>query len=458
MPETRVAIPNHWTPRDYQRPLWDALCAGKDRALAIWHRRSGKDDVSLHWTARSAMTRPGTYWYMLPKQEQARKAIWDATVRHPDGSGKTIRRVDWAFPEAIRSRDRGATRDDMMRIRFVNDATWQVVGSDSYNNLVGSNPIGVVFSEWPLSDPQAWAFIRPILRENGGWAIFNGTPRGQNHAHRMFLDYQSDDEWFVQRLTAIETGVFTPNDLDKERQEFRTDYGLEAGDALFRQEYECSFEAPVLGAYYARELNEIDGAGGITKVPYDPSGGPVHVSFDLGVGDQTALWFVQQVGREVHVLDYYAAMGVGMEHYLAEIQRRYRMDQLGDLILPHDAKHREKLSGHSVQDFFTDRRFNVMVVPAPTNGDALMQEINAVRRFLPRCVFDRERTGEGLDALRSYRAEYDALKRAIAGRPVHDWASHGADSFRTLVMGWEKAARPVGTAAPRVRRRLGVQV
>ena len=454
MSELRIPIPNNWEPRDYQKPLWRALNSGTKRALAIWHRRSGKDDVSLHWTAQSAMIQPGTYWYMLPKMEQARKAIWDATVRHPTQPGQSIRRIDWAFPKVLREHE----REDMMRLRLINGAVWQVVGSDNFNNLVGSNPIGVVFSEWPLSNPEAWAFIRPILRENGGWAIFNGTPRGQNHAHRMFIDYQTDDDWFVQRLTAHDTPVFSPNDLDKERDEFRTDYGIEAGDALYRQEYECSFEAPVLGAYYVRELNDLDGAGGITKVPYDPSGGPVHVSFDLGVGDQTALWFAQQVGREVRILDYYASMGVGMEHYLAEIQSRYRMDQLGELILPHDAKHREKLSGHSVQDFFTDRRFNVMVVPAPTNGDALMQEINAVRRFLPRCVFDKEKTGEGIGALRSYRAEYDKLKHAIAGRPVHDWASHGADSFRTLVMGWERAARPVGTVAPRVRRRLGVQV
>lgn len=457
MSETRIKIPSRWQPRDYQLPLWRALAGGKKRALAIWHRRSGKDDVSLHWTARSIFERPGTYWYMLPKMEQARKAIWDATVRHPDGLG-AIRRIDWAFPKDLRHPGRGHTRDDLMRLRFANDATWQVVGSDNYDNLVGSNPIGVVFSEWPLSDPQAWAFIRPILKENGGWAIFNGTPRGQNHAHRMYLDYQGDDDWFVERLTWRDTGVFGPNDIDKEREEFVTDYGLEAGQALFRQEYECSFEAPVLGAYYAREIGELEGRGAICPVPYDPSGGPVTVSFDLGTFDQTALWFVQRVGMEVRVLDYYASFGVGLEHYLEQILNRFKRHQLGQLILPHDGANMQVVAGRSAVSFFLDNGLDAIAIQAPKDDLAKQMEINAVRRFLPMCVFDKEKTAEGLNALRSYRSEYDALKRSIVGKPVHDWASHGADSFRTLVMGWEKATRPVSASRPFKKRRLGVQV
>jgi phage terminase large subunit len=150
-------------------PAWEQLEAGKKRLALAWHRRAGKDDVCLHWAATCAMTRVGGYWHMLPQHNQARKAIWDAI--NP-GTGR--RRIDDAFPLALRD----STREQDMFIRFKNGSTWQVVGSDNYNALVGSPPVGVVFSEYALSDPSSWAFIRPILAENGGWALFISTPRG----------------------------------------------------------------------------------------------------------------------------------------------------------------------------------------------------------------------------------------------------------------------------------------
>jgi phage terminase large subunit len=309
-----------------------------------------------------------------------------------------------------------------------------------------------------MSDPRAWAFTRPILAENGGWAIFNGTPRGKNHAAQMFKEYADDPEWFTQRLTAHDTNVFSGEQLNQERRDYRKDYGIAVGDALYRQEYLCSFEAPVLGAYYAEWLDKAEDDGRICSVPYDPAGGPVHVSFDLGVGDQQALWFSQEVGREVHVLDYYASMGVGQEHYRDAILERFRRGQLGSLLLPHDATQREKVTGKSVANYWEEQKFDIVVVPRATNADALMQHINAVRRFFPRCVFDETKCANGLNALRNYRAEYDEDKRVLAGRPVHDWASHGADSWRTMVMGWDKAT-PVSAARPTfIRRKFGVPV
>lgn len=448
----RVQVPNGWRPRWYQLPAWEALERGCKRVYPLWHRRAGKDEVALHWTAVQCVQRPATYWHMLPKQEQARKAIWDAVNPHTG-----VRRIDEVFPPEMRDR----TRDDLMSIRFRTGAYWQVLGSDNVDSLVGSPPAGVVFSEWALADPQAWALIEPILEENGGWAIFPSTPRGRNHAARMFDAFREDPEWFVQRLPATDTDVYDQAQLDKIRKGLQAQYGVAVGQALFRQEYQCSFEAPVLGAYYAEWLDELDDQGAICRVPYDPDGGPVMVSFDLGVGDQTALWFAQRVGREVHILDYHAAMGRGMDHYVAEIRDRFRPHQIGTLILPHDARQREKLSGRSVEDYLREQGFEVLVVPRPANADAMMQEIQAVRRFLPRCVFDREKCEGGLDALRNYRADYDDEKRVISSRPVHDWASHGADSFRTLVMGWDKVSDYGVTPSPRriaARRRMGVPV
>ena len=169
-----IILPYHWAPRPYQQKLWEYLKAGGTRAVACWHRRSGKDEVGLHHTACMAHRRVGNYWYMLPQYSQARKAMWDAINPHTQK-----RRIDEAFPQEIRR----TTRDQEMQIVFKNGSTFQLVGSDNFNSLVGSPPVGLVFSEYALSDPSAWGYLRPILLENGGWAIFNSTPRGRNHGN-----------------------------------------------------------------------------------------------------------------------------------------------------------------------------------------------------------------------------------------------------------------------------------
>ena len=177
----RISLPNNWQPRDYQRPAWDYLEKGGKLAYVIAHRRWGKDDIALHWTACAAFDRVGTYWHLLPQASQARKAVFEAINPHTG-----LRRIDEAFPRELRE----TTRENEMFIRFKNGSTWQVVGSDNYDSLVGSPPVGVVMSEWALAKPQAWAYLRPILKENGGWAAFITTPRGRNHCHRMFLSLQ----------------------------------------------------------------------------------------------------------------------------------------------------------------------------------------------------------------------------------------------------------------------------
>ncbi len=167
---------------------------------------------------------------MLPQAEQARKAIWDAVDPHTG-----IKRIDQAFPMEIRKR----TRHDTMWIEFVTGSTWQVVGSDNFNSLVGSPPVGVVFSEWSLANPAAWAFIRPMLLENGGWAGFIYTPRGKNHAHRTHLSAQMSMKeggpWFSQKLTVGETGVFTSEQLNEELKELVREYGESEGESFFQQ-------------------------------------------------------------------------------------------------------------------------------------------------------------------------------------------------------------------------------
>lgn len=227
-----VTLPHNWRPRESQMQLWAYMENGGDRGLAVCHRRWGKDDVSLHYTATSIMKKPAVYWHMLPQASQARKAIWEAVNPHTG-----LRRIDEVFPNEIRE----ATRENEMFIRFVNGATWQVVGSDNYDSLIGSPPYGLVLSEWSVADPEAWSKLSPILEENGGWAIFLYTPRGENHGKTFYDMAKKNPRWYCELARADETGVFSEEQLRLILQEHIDLYGETRGKSLFNQDYMCSF-------------------------------------------------------------------------------------------------------------------------------------------------------------------------------------------------------------------------
>lgn len=423
---TDVVLPNNWDPRGYQLPAWCALENGIKRALLLWHRRAGKDDVCLHFAATKAMQRVGNYWHMLPQYAQARKSVWEAVNPH---TGK--RRIDEAFPDEICE----TKRSQDMFIRFKNGSTWQLVGSDSYNALVGSPPIGVTASEWALADPSAWAYLRPILRENGGWAVFITTVRGKNHVHRMYQGAKDDPEWFVQILKASETGVMDAKALAKERLEYQREYGVDDGDALFAQEYECDWNAAIVGSYYGRMMRDAEQAGRICSVPYDPMA-LVHTSWDLGLNDATVIWFFQIVGREIHVIDYLANNGQPLAWYAGELLKKGYA--YGEHILPHDAEAKELQTNRSRSETLRGLLGQQSIRVLTANGAErilVADGINAVRTILPRCWFDAEKCAMGIDALKSYRREWDEKKKTFMDRPVHDWASDPADSFRYLALG-----------------------
>ena len=212
MPVIQVRLPNNWAPRPYQRKAWLYLERGGKHAELVWARRHGKDDLSLHWTAVSAFQKVGNYWHMLPKANQARKALWEAVNPH---TGK--RRIDEAFPKEIRA----SVNDHEMMIRFINGSTWQVVGSDNFDSLVGSPPIGLVFSEWALCDPSSWAYLMPVVEENGGWVIFNTTPRGRNHAFRSVREAMKEPGYFGEILPADKLNVFTAEQLERIRRNLK---------------------------------------------------------------------------------------------------------------------------------------------------------------------------------------------------------------------------------------------
>lgn len=414
-----MTLPNSWQPRDYQLPAWEYLENGGKKAYLIWHRRAGKDDTFLHWTAVAAHQRVGTYWHMLPEAAQARKAIWEAV--NPNTGH---RRIDEAFPRELRA----STREQEMFIRFKIGSTWQVVGSDNYNSLVGSPPIGVVLSEWALAKPQAWAYLRPILAENGGWAAFVTTPRGRNHAERMYNALKNEAGAFVQKLTAEQTPVFTKQQLESELRAYIAEYGDTEGRALYEQEYLCSFTSAVRGAIFAKELLRAKEAGRITKVPYDPVK-LVSTFWDLGRGDPTAIWFYQNIGGEKRFIDYYESRGEVITHYLSVLKAKgYHYDTLW---LPHDAEHKQIASDKTVAQICRDNGFKVQIVP----NLPIVEGINAARLLLATCVFDEKRCEPGLDALENYVWDFNERLDELKPTPLHNWASHGADAFRYAGVG-----------------------
>lgn len=430
---TTVTLPHDWRPRAYQRALWTYLERGGTRAVGVWHRRAGKDELCLHWAAVSAFRRIGTYWHMLPQAAQARKAIWDAVNPH---TGR--RRIDDAFPAALRA----TTREQEMLIRFKNGSTWQVVGSDNYNSLVGAPPVGVVFSEFALADPASWSYLRPILAENGGWAVFISTPRGRNHFASFYEGAARDPDWFAQRLRASETGVFTPAALARELAEYRRDYGDEDGQARFDQEFEVSFDAAIVGAYYGRPIQTAEAEGRIGNVGVDPRF-PVHTAWDLGMSDSTAIWFFQVIGREIRLVDYLEAAGVGLDHYARALADRGYL--YGEHLLPHDAAVRELGTGKSrIETLSSLGLGNSRIVAKLPLADG----IHAVRALLPRCWFDAVRCERGLSALRQHRREWSDGLKTFMDRPLHDWTSHGADAFRYLAVGVPETADGWGRSLP----------
>lgn len=414
-----ILVPNGWVPRFYQHPLWRYLEGGGLRAMAVWHRRAGKDDIALHWANVAAHRRVATYWHMLPEAAQARKAIWDAVNPH---SGK--RRIDEAFPPELWP----VRRENEMMLKSTMGSTWQVVGSDNYNSLVGSPPAGVTFSEYALADPLSWAYLRPILRENGGWGLFITTPRGQNHAADLLRAAEQNSEWFVQRLPWTATRRFTQAEMDAELAAYQDEYGNHNGRALFRQEYECSFDAAMLGAIYAEWIEQAEVSGRMVTGLYDPTL-PVHIAWDIGYDDATALWFYQQRGSMLHMIDYFEDSLQPPEYYAGVIKAKGYNYVNGWNFGPHDAANKIfQAGGRSLVEQLYPMGIKMRVVHATS----IMNGIAAARKALKRTVFDTVKCAKGIKHLRQYQWQFDQKRKIFSSTPLHDQHSHGADAYEII--------------------------
>lgn len=420
MPE--ITIPHNFTPRHYQVPLLRALDQGCKRAVQVWHRRSGKEKTDLAAiTVKKMLERVGSYYYVFPEFLQGRKVLWD-------GADKDGFRFINHFPASLIS----DKNDTEMKIRLKNGSLFQIIGSDRYDAVMGTNPIGMVFSEYSLQDPLCWSFFRPILAENDGWALFNLTPRGENHAYDLFEMAKNDPfdpikaprGWYCSLLTVDDTGVVPKDVLEQERKEI---VRLHGNDALFQQEYYCSFTVPIAGAYYADQIAAAYANGRIGVVPHEPRI-QVDTWWDLGLNDKMSIWFTQSVGQELRVIDYMEGSGQGLPHYFGLLKEKPYV--YGRHTAPHDINVRELSNGKSRLDTAAALGFNFRIAPKLP----VLDGIDAVRALFNKIWIDRTKCGEGINALKNYRKQYDDARHTYLKTPYHDWSSNGADAFRTMAV------------------------
>lgn len=413
--ESQIVL-NKFKPRDYQIPLCDAIeNKNLKRALVIWPRRAGKDIVAWNLLIRASLRRVGSYFYVFPTYSQAKKVIWDATTTE----GKRFIH-EYIPDELVESRN-----SQEMKIRFINGSLIQLVGSDNIDSLVGTNPLGIIFSEYALQDPRAYHFLRPILMANNGFSIFISTPRGKNHLWELYnIAKENTKEWFVDKLTVNDTNHISLFEIEKERAQGTM------SDDLIQQEFYTSFDMGVEGSYYAKYLDSMRLKGQISQVPWEPSF-KVNTAWDLGVRDSTTIIFFQVVGQTIRIIDCYENSKVGLEHYAKILEQKEY--SYGRHIAPHDIAVQELGSG--ITRIEKAKRLGINFVIAP--NVSIEDGIESVRTSLSKIWID-EKCLPLIKALENYRQEYDSKKKVYKSVPLHDWSSHWADAARYMCVSLPK--------------------
>ena len=458
-PTTRVELPYLFDPWPHQEEWFTAFYDhGIRRFMEVVHRRGGKDKGFLNLMINEMTQRVGNYCHVFPQRNRARLIVWQGI----DSEGR--RYIDH-FPPPLIYRKR--EQEMMVSLRHP-DEPWRegsiywCMGSDKdVYLLVGTNPVGIIWSEFAEIDPRMRELVLPILRRNGGWEAIVCTPRGRNHAYRLFNTVRSNTSWHVTYLSVRETSdhqgkpLVTDADIEQDKADGMSQEAID-------QEYFLAWEAPMPGSYYAEEFRRIDAQGRIRQVPYDPAY-PVLTAWDLGRNDCNAIWFVQIVGREIRVIDYEEGPNIALarEDGLADDDtpkktwidivraKPYIYDHSKVLppltqspyeihYGPHDLEVHEYSYGKTRYTIALRHGLRFTVVPSGTIEDG----IAAGRALLERAVFDEHACARGLDALRDYRREFDQSKQVFLNHPEHNWASNGADAWRYLAVGIMPPPKP----------------
>lgn len=422
-----VEVSTGYTPRPLQALLHKSL---KRFNVLSLHRRAGKTVFSINEMLdqglRNTKKNP-RYAYIAPTFGAAKRIAWDY-----------LKDAVKSIPNIIEVNE-AELRVDIARPATGDKVRFQLLGAENPNAIRGIYLDGAILDEYSMMSPEIWTHvIRPALSDRLGWAIFISTPNGMNHFFELFqYAKEHPEDWFCAIYKASETGIVPKAELEAALHLM--------GESVYNQEFECSFSAALVGAYYGKELEKMDAENRITRVPYDPAVG-VYTGWDLGISDTTAIWFVQLVGKAIHVIDYIESSGAGLDYYVKEIkERNYNYEEH---LLPHDAAARDLSTGKTrVQTLQSLGLQRVRVVPKLSVEDG----INAVRLLLGKMWADRDKVKRGLDCLRNYERKWDEKNKVFQSRPLHNWASHGADAMRTLAVGINED-RPTRTELSRMPR------
>jgi phage terminase large subunit len=393
-------------------------------AIGVAHRRCGKTVATINDIVKHAITTGKQHYraaYLAPYLKQAKDVAWEYLKR---------------YTQPIQGK---APNESELYVELINGARIKIYGADNPDALRGGYLDDVVLDEYADMYPGIWGtIIRPMLADRLGSATFIGTPKGRNAFCELYERALDDPDWFTFMMRASETGMLAQTELDAAAREMTPEE--------YAQEFECSFDAAIKGAYYGKEIAQAEREGRICDVPHDPSL-PVYTAWDLGIGDATAIWFWQAHLNEIRVIDHYEATGESIAHYAKVLHAkpyRYEAD-----FVPHDAKVRELGTGRTRVETMIEHKLKPKLVPS----HKVMDGINALRMTLPRMWFDRDACKEGLECLRQYRADYDEKARTFRDSPKHDWTSHTADSARYMAMAYREL-KPEAVSLPKPIRGL----
>ncbi|MEM9523589.1 MAG: hypothetical protein AAF982_06295 [Pseudomonadota bacterium] len=380
-------------------------------ACVVAHRRAGKTVACVVDLIEAVLRCPRPnprFAYLAPFYTQAKDVAW-TYLKHYGG----------AIPGA-------RPNEGELRLDFPNGGRVRLYGADNYDRLRGIYLDGCVLDEYGDMNPRAWSeVIRPALSDRKGWGVFIGTPKGRNAFYHMYQRARHSPDWFEMCLRASETGLIDAEELASARDDMTPEQ--------YAQEFECSFDAAIVGAYYAALVVAAEGEGRIGDIGADPDL-PIHTAWDLGIGDSTAIW-VFQIGPEgMRLIDHIEDHGKPLPHYVAELEARGYGGGID--YVPHDAKVRSLDTGRSRLETLAGLGRRPFLLPPATVEDG----INGVRQLFPRMWFDARRCARGLESLRNYRTEFDEKAGVFKNRPKHDWTSHTADALRYAAQGYRDMA------------------
>ena len=412
-------------PRPYQIPLIKALNSGIKRAVFVAHRRAGKDILAFNWAIFQLLLNPGwTAFHILPTYSQAKKVIWDANTN------ESKRLLDYIPAELIEQKN-----GQEMKIRLTNGSMYQLIGSDNIDNLVGTNPKIIIFSEYAIQSPAAWDYLRPILDVNKGYALFISTPRGKNHFYDLLVRNRKNPAWYTEVLSIKDTGVLNESDIDAIRQE-----GV--SEELIQQEYYCSFNRGVEGSYYGKLIENARNESRICCVPWETRTN-VNTAWDLGVSDSTSIVFWQEVAGEIRIIDYYECQSEGVAHYAKIIQDKPYV--YGTHYFPHDGATRNLERARTPQDAYYELGIKTIILGR--EGD-IQVGIDNVRAMLSIAFIDEKKCQLLIKCLENYHKKYDERTQSYSSQPKHDWTSHCADACRYMANARIEYGRGKGAMTP----------